>query len=69
MTKKKLIYSLSRRDFIYGLFAGVVDKNLKVFGVNDVYVCGSSVFPTVGYSNPTLTIVALALRLAEHLHE
>mgnify|MGYP006418504923 CR=1 FL=1 len=48
---------------------GVVDKNLKVFGVNDVYVCGSSVFPTVGYSNPTLTIVALALRLAEHIHE
>lgn len=48
---------------------GVVDKNLKVFGVNDVYVCGSSVFPTVGYSNPTLTIVALALRLAEHINE
>jgi choline dehydrogenase-like flavoprotein len=47
--------------------SGVVDKNLKVFGANNLYVCGSSVFPTNGWVNPTLTIIALSLRLAEHL--
>jgi choline dehydrogenase-like flavoprotein len=35
--------------------------------VGNVYVAGSSVYPTAGYANPTLTIVALALRLADHL--
>lgn len=47
---------------------GVVDKNCKVFGVNNLYIAGSSVFPTSSFVNPTLTIVALAARLAEHLH-
>ncbi len=46
---------------------GVVDENCKVFGTPDIYIAGSSVFPTTGYSNPTLTIVALAVRLADHL--
>lgn len=46
---------------------GVVDENCKVFGTSDLYVSGSSVFPTTGYSNPTLTIIALAVRLAGHL--
>jgi choline dehydrogenase-like flavoprotein len=46
---------------------GVVDTNCKVHGVHNLYVAGSSVFPTSGCSNPTLTIVALALRLADHL--
>lgn len=46
---------------------GVVDADLKVFDTRSVYVLGSSVFPTVGYANPTLTIVSLALRLADHL--
>lgn len=46
---------------------GVVDVNCRVFGFDNLYVAGSSVFPTIGYANPTLTIVALALRLAEHL--
>jgi choline dehydrogenase-like flavoprotein len=46
---------------------GVVDADLRVHGVDNLYVASSSVFPTVGYSNPTLTIVALALRLADHL--
>jgi choline dehydrogenase-like flavoprotein len=46
---------------------GVVDRNCKVFGTTDLYIAGSSVFPTSGYSNPTLTIVALAVRLARHL--
>lgn len=46
---------------------GVVDKNCKVHGISNLYIAGSSVFTTAGQANPTLTIVALALRLAEHL--
>ena len=48
---------------------GVVDTQCRVFGTDDLYVAGSSVFPTSGAANPTLTIVALALRLAAHLKE
>jgi choline dehydrogenase-like flavoprotein len=46
---------------------GVVDRNCAVFGVPNLYIAGSSVFRTVGYANPTLTIVQLTLRLADHL--
>lgn len=46
---------------------GVVDRNCKVFGVDNLYMAGSSVFPTGGASSPTLTIVQLALRLADKL--
>jgi choline dehydrogenase-like flavoprotein len=46
---------------------GVVDENCKVHGVENLYVGGSSVFPTGGGVNPTLTIVMLALRLGKHL--
>lgn len=46
---------------------GVVDADCRVHGVHNLYVAGSSVFPATGYANPTLTIVALALRLADHL--
>jgi choline dehydrogenase-like flavoprotein len=46
---------------------GVVDDDCRVHGIRNVYVAGSSVFPTYGCSNPTLTVVALALRLADHL--
>ncbi len=49
--------------------SGVVDRNGKVFGVNNLYVAGSAVFPTSSQANPTLTIVALALRLASHLRD
>ena len=45
----------------------VVDKNLKVFNTKNLYVAGSSVFRTGGHANPTLTIVQLSLRLADHL--
>jgi choline dehydrogenase-like flavoprotein len=46
---------------------GVVDANCRVHGVANLYIAGSSVFTTGGASNPTLTLVALALRLADHL--
>ncbi|CAN5895402.1 GMC family oxidoreductase [soil metagenome] len=46
---------------------GVVDANCRVHDVANLFVAGSSVFPTSGYANPTFTIVALALRLADHL--
>jgi choline dehydrogenase-like flavoprotein len=44
---------------------GVVDQDCKVFDVDNLYIAGSSVFPTGGHANPTLTIVALAIRLAD----
>lgn len=46
---------------------GVVDSDCRVHGVGNLYVAGSSVFPTNGFANPTLTLVALAARLADHL--
>jgi choline dehydrogenase-like flavoprotein len=46
---------------------GVVDRNCQVHGVHNLFIAGSSVFPTASESNPTLTIVALAVRLADHL--
>ena len=48
---------------------GVVDQNCRVHSLANLYVAGSSVFPTSGAVNPTLTIVALALRLADHIKE
>lgn len=52
--------SLSAKD-------GVVDVNSKVFGIDNLYIAGSSVFSTGGGVNPTLSIVQLSLRLADHL--
>jgi hypothetical protein len=46
---------------------GVVDSDCRVHGLSNLYLAGSSVFPTSGAINPTLTIVALAERLADHL--
>ena len=46
---------------------GVVDADSRVHGIANLYVAGSSVFPTYGSSNPTLNLVALTLRLADHL--
>ena len=47
----------------------VVDMNLKVHKTENLFVVGSSVFPTSGYTNPTFTIVQLSLRLGEHLYK
>jgi choline dehydrogenase-like flavoprotein len=49
--------------------SGVVTPELRVHSTANLYVCSSSVFPTSGYANPTLTIVALALRLADFLKQ
>ncbi|MGG6242246.1 GMC oxidoreductase [Nodosilinea sp. AN01ver1] len=46
---------------------GVVNENCQVHSVPNLYVASSSAFPTGGYANPTLTILALTLRLADHL--
>jgi len=46
---------------------GVTDGNAKVHHLGNLFVAGSSLFPTCGYANPTLTIVATSLRLADHL--
>ncbi len=46
---------------------GVVDRNCALFEVPNLYLASAAVFPTSGHANPTLTIVALAIRLASHL--
>lgn len=46
---------------------GVADPNCRVFGTDNLYLAGSSVFPTSGQCNPTLSIVAMAVRLADHI--
>lgn len=46
---------------------GVVDSNLQVHGIKGLFIVGSSVFPTGGAANPTLLLVALAIRLADHI--
>lgn len=46
---------------------GVVDANLKVHGIDNLYIAGASVYPTAGYGGPTMMLMAFAMRLAEHL--
>lgn len=48
---------------------GVVDPNLRMHGVENLYIAGSSVFPVIGATTPTWPIVALTLRLGDHLRE
>jgi choline dehydrogenase-like flavoprotein len=46
---------------------GIVNADCRVHTVDNLYIAGCGVFPTGGFANPTLTIVALALRLGDHL--
>ena len=46
---------------------GVVDTDCKVYCTSNLFVAGSSIFPVSGYANPTLTIAALTIRLADHI--
>jgi choline dehydrogenase-like flavoprotein len=46
---------------------GVVDTNLRLYGLTNTYICSSAVFPCSGFSNPTHTVLALVLRLSDHL--
>jgi choline dehydrogenase-like flavoprotein len=48
---------------------GVVDVNCRVHGIDNLYVAGSSIFPTAGHANPTMNLLAFAIRLADHLKE
>ena len=48
---------------------GVVDADCRVHGTDNLFVAGSAVFPSGGYANPTLTVIALALRLGNWLRE
>ncbi|MGH8482807.1 MAG: GMC oxidoreductase, partial [Pseudomonas sp.] len=48
---------------------GVVDRDCKVFGTENLYVAGSSIFATGGASNPTMPLLQFALRLADHLND
>ena len=46
---------------------GFVDADLKVFGLDNLYITGATVFPSTGFANPTFTAIALSLRLGDHL--
>jgi choline dehydrogenase-like flavoprotein len=48
---------------------GVVDRDSRVHGLTNLFIAGASVFPTGGYANPVLTMIALTLRLADHLKQ
>ena len=48
---------------------GVLDANAKVHSLENLYVAGASAFPTSGAPNPTLTLIALTLRLSDHLKD
>ena len=64
-------FRLRARDTAIALVSqDVSNTNGSTFALlSNLYVAGSSVFPTCGTANPTLTIVALALRLADHIKE
>ena len=48
---------------------GVINKNLQVWGIPNLYVCSQAVFPTSSHSNPALTLMALGMKLCNHLNE
>jgi len=46
---------------------GVTDRDMKVFGTDNLYVCSNAAFPTCTAVNPTLTLTAMSIRLGDHL--
>ena len=50
-------------------FDSVINKDLKVHNIDNLYISGSSNFVTSGYTNPTFTIIQFALRLADKINE
>ena len=46
---------------------GIVDPDLRAHGFDNLFICGSSTFPTPGFANPTFSIVCLSLRLGDHI--
>lgn len=48
---------------------GVTDKNMKMHGVDNIYICSNAAFTSTGAINPTLTLTALSLRLGDHINE
>jgi choline dehydrogenase-like flavoprotein len=48
---------------------GVVDSQCKVHGIANLHIAGSAVFPTAGAANPTLTLIAMTLRLSDHIRD
>ena len=46
---------------------GVVDENMKLNDIKNLYLCSSAIFPTYGQSNPTYTIAALSIKLSDYL--
>ena len=47
----------------------IKNKNLQIHGVRNVYICSTSVFPTSGSLNPTMTLCSLAIKLAKYLNK
>ena len=68
-TKNKLAFSDASHHIGGLVYPKLINKNLMFNGLKNIYCCSSSIFPTSGSVNPTMTICALALRLSEHLNK
>lgn len=60
-------HSLGTTRMAHSAEEGVVDVNCQIFGIDGLFVAGGSVMPTSGHANPTLMIISLAIRLADHI--
>ena len=60
-------HSLGTTRMAHSAEDGVVDVNCQVFGIDGLFIAGGSVMPTSGHANPTLMIISLAIRLADHI--
>ena len=69
LLNKKNIFKLKDASHHMGglIYPKIVDKNLKFRGLEGIYCCSSSIFPTSGSVNPTFTTCALAVRLGKYL--